>query len=123
MRKPPIAKTPPRKEDELQQSCIMWFGLQWSKYRRLIHHSPNEEAHRHGAQQRALGMQVGFPDIFLAVARGEYHGLFIEMKTKTGKVADTQKDMLFRLSEQGYKVAICRSLEAFIKVVNEYLNQ
>jgi hypothetical protein len=43
------------------------------------------------------------PDIVLAVPRGKYHGLFIEMKKRIGgRVAPEQSAWLKRLMAQGY---------------------
>lgn len=111
------------KEDDIQQSCVFWFGLQYPKFRRLIHHSPNEASYKSAGLQRAMGMQVGFPDIFIAVPRGGYHGLFVEMKTPKGRVSKEQTEMLSLLEDQGYKTAIARGVVPFMKVVNEYMEE
>lgn len=109
-------------EDSIQSACVFWFGMQFPRYRRLIHHSPNEDAYKHAQRANAMGMQKGFPDIFIAVPRGAYHGLFVEMKTPKGKVSPEQKEMLSLLASQGYLAVIARGTASFIKVVNEYMN-
>jgi len=68
------------------------------------------------------GLVSGIPDLMLAVAKGEYHGLFIEMKTKDGKVSDSQATIHPILRAQGYAVEVPFGLEAAKEVIIDYLN-
>ena len=70
---------------------------------------------------KAEGVKAGVPDIFLPVARGEFHGLFIEMKAGRNKPTATQSAWLYHLSQQGYKVAVCYGWEAARDMITEYL--
>ena len=127
---------PHQSEDSIQMSCVSWFRVAYPELARLLHHSANEGkrttriVHTHagtrvvcsgGARLKAMGMQTGFPDLFLAVPRRGMHGLFIEMKSETGRLEPSQREMLALLSEQGYATAVCRSLDDFQDVVDSYL--
>lgn len=69
------------------------------------------------------GVEKGTPDIFIAVAKKGYHGLFIELKrTKKSKVSQDQHDKKVQLENQGYKVEICYGCDAAYKVILEYIN-
>ena len=70
---------------------------------------------------KAEGVKAGVPDLFLPVARGEYHGLFIEMKAGRNKPTPPQVQWHMRLSQQGYRVAVCYSWEAARDVIEAYL--
>lgn len=71
---------------------------------------------------RAEGVKAGVPDIFLAVARGTYHGLFIELKAKGGSATQAQKLWMAALKAQGYAVALCFGWEAARTTIEEYLS-
>lgn len=59
----------------------------------------------------------------LLVPRNQYHGLCIEMKTKSGRQSSEQGLWQLKVEKYGYKYAVCRSLEDFIATVEGYLNQ
>ena len=58
-------------------------------------------------------MKKGFPDNFIAVARGKWHGLFIELKR-------VKKCLSVR---SGYKALFCYGAEEAKKAVREYLKE
>lgn len=80
---------------------------------------------------KAEGVKAGVPDLMLPVARGGWHGLFIEMKAegrrkaeggrRKGVVSAAQADWHVRLEGQGYKVAVCHGSERAEAVLREYL--
>lgn len=90
---------------------------------KLLHHVPNGgrrdkiEA-KHLKQQ---GVKPGVPDLCLPVARGKYHGLYIEMKTETGRPTDEQKWWGEQLLEQGYMWEICHGWQSAVRVLEWYL--
>ena len=74
-----------------------------------------------GARLRLEGVKAGVPDILLAKASSGYHGLFIEMKTKRGRVSESQRDLFPLLEAQGYGVAVCRGWREAADAVEAYL--
>ena len=70
----------------------------------LLHAIPNGGSRNplEAVHLKQQGVKPGIPDIFLPVASGPYHGLYIEMKRrKGGRVSVEQKKMLLALrSEQ-----------------------
>ena len=70
---------------------------------------------------KAEGLKSGVPDIFLPLAKKNYHGLFIEMKSQKGKVSDAQNEYMDYLRSNGYHCAICYGFEEAKKAILEYL--
>ena len=74
-----------------------------------------------GAKMKAEGLKAGVPDLCMPVARGQYHGLFIEMKFGKNIPTDSQQWWLTQLTEQGYFVIVCWSADEAIAVIENYL--
>lgn len=112
-------------EDSLQKTCVQWFSLAYSPYSRLLHHSPNGGKRNaiEAAKFKAMGVRAGFPDLILCVARGGYHGLFIELKTAKGRQTENQKYFQKALEMQGYRYKVVRSLDEFRRIVTQYMNE
>ena len=88
-----------------------------------IIHIANESkrSKTYGAQLKRMGMRKGFPDLFVPVALNGYHGLFIEMKSDSGKLSEKQREWLMTLTKQGYLCRVCRSFEAATALINNYI--
>lgn len=71
---------------------------------------------------KAEGVKRGVPDIFLPAARYPYFGLFIEMKTRTGRTSPEQQEYIARLREQGYHVVVAYSAAEAIGWIEFYLD-
>ena len=64
------------------------------------------------------------PDLFLPVARGPYHGLYIEMKRQRGGgLSEDQKAWRDKLTAQGYSVRMCRGWLEASQVLIDYLTK
>lgn len=72
---------------------------------------------------KAEGVRRGIPDLFLPKPRGEFHGLYIEMKKPGGRVSPEQLERMNRLKSDGYKTAICTSATVAISVIESYMQQ
>lgn len=90
----------------------------------LLFHIKNEttEGAQRVAVDRAMGVKKGVPDLFLPVARGQYHGLFIELKNETGRVNDAQEWWGTKLTENGYFWEVCHGWESATRVIEWYLS-
>lgn len=111
-------------ESVIQQNCVKWFRLQYPQLARLLIAIPNGGARRkiEGAILKAEGVMPGAADLQLIFPNGNYHGLFIEMKTKDGVQRESQKAFQHDVEWAGFKYAICRSLDDFMSLISSYLN-
>lgn len=115
---------------ELQhQQCVIKWGQQpeirskWPELA-LLYHIPNERycTPVQGKQLKRAGVRSGVPDLCLPVPRGQYHGLYIEMKTETGRTSDTQNWWGERLLAQGYFWEVCHGWSSAVRVLEWYLS-
>ena len=94
-----------------QVALINWSYLNSGKYPELdlLHAIPNGGKRSIGVARKlkAEGVKPGIPDLFLPVARGDFHGLYVEMKSARGKLSPVQKEVQRALREQGYCVLTC----------------
>lgn len=75
------------------------------------------------AHLKRQGVKAGVPDLCLPVARGKYHGLYIEMKVGRNKPTDNQKTWLSGLADNGYAIAVCYGAKEAREVLEEYLKR
>lgn len=112
-----------RYSTEIQEQCAV---VEYCDLRGIpVVHIPNEgkRSARYGAQLKRMGLRRGFPDLFIPVARKGYHGLFIEMKAKGGRVSPEQKEWARVLAEQRYLCAVCYSFEEAVKTIEGYVKE
>ena len=115
-------------EAQEQTALFQWAAYMARKWPelRLMHAIPNGGS-RHpveAARLKAQGVKAGIPDIFLPVARGGYHGLYIEMKRKKGgRISVDQQQMIDALRDQGYRVEVCKGAEEASKTIKEYMKE
>ena len=114
------------KEDIIQIQLIQWCELQKCKWPMLadMHHSPNggKRNVREAAKFKKMGTRAGFPDLQLLYPKGEYHGLFIELKAPGGKVSESQKEWIEKLNARGYYAKVCVGFEEAKNTILEYIN-
>ena len=80
---------------------------------------------------KAEGLEPGVPDVFIArsgnypsiggMIHGAFHGLFIEMKSETGKVSEDQAKWYRILTVEGYAVSLARSADEAKRITRKYL--
>lgn len=113
-------------EDQEHATLMAWARLQRfgdGKVADYLHHSPNGglRSKREAAKFKAMGTLAGFPDLFCFVSKGQFNGLFIELKAHKGKVSDAQKEVIKRLQKQGYDCHVCFGFEAAKRAICWYL--
>ena len=77
------------------------------------------------AQLKAEGVKAGVPDIFLAVARGRWHGLFVELKRadRSNHATSAQRAWMEMLRRYGYSAIVCYGATDAINAIMGYLTQ
>jgi hypothetical protein len=114
-------------ESAEQTALFCWAALpeQQLKYPELkfMFHIPNGGTRdkREAGAFKAQGVKAGVPDICLPVARGGFHGLWIEMKYGDNVPSDKQLDFIKFLRNQNHAVTVCYSWEQAVLSIESYL--
>lgn len=121
------AKATHNSESIEQISLMHWAVFMKNRYPELelLYHVPNggKRDRTTAAKLKAEGVKAGVPDLVLPVGRGGYLGLYIEMKVGKNKTTENQEYWLKKLTEQGYRTAVCYGWEEASAVLEDYLSQ
>jgi hypothetical protein len=106
-----------RSEAREQRQLVAWLR------NRDIHfwHTPNElvgwggKGAKHGAQQRAMGVEKGVPDIVITTPVAGYRGVAVELKRPGESVTPDQEKWIKRLEEDGHAVLVAYSAQEAIE--------
>lgn len=114
-------------EAEEQKALFEWTELVRGKYPEtaMLFHIPNGGSRNiaEAANLKRQGVKPGVPDLCLPVARGIYHGLFIEMKATKGRLMENQKTWLRKLNKEGYLAVVAWGFDEAVSIIEEYLNE
>jgi hypothetical protein len=91
----------------------------------LLFHIPNGGSRNkiEAVNLKRQGVKSGVPDLFLPVARGKWHGLFIEMKHGVNKPSKNQEAWIENLHKQGYAVVVCYDWEKAAELLKLYIQE
>lgn len=123
-----VKKVRRQPELEEQAALIEWAdktvidGIRIGDY--LIH-IPNEGKRGPKAARDAkrIGLKAGVPDLFLALPRGCYSGLWIEMKSMTGVATSEQIAWMNKLKNEGYSVVLSHGFSMAKDSVMKYMEK
>lgn len=127
MKRSDVLKWQPTEEQE-QAAVFQWVAIMRNRFPELdcLFHIPNGglRSKPEAVRFKRIGVKPGVPDLFLPVARGGWHGLFIEMKRKdTGRVTADQKAWIEALEGQMYRAVVCYGAEEACDVIFKYLTE
>lgn len=127
-KRPVNEKVPIPRESQEQTWLMQWARYASVKYPEidLLYHCPNGGSRNaiEAARLKAQGVKKGVPDLCLPVPRGDYHGLYIELKRqKNGVLSADQKQWIENLRKQGYRVEVCKGFQSAADVIEEYLQE
>ena len=112
-------------ESQEQKALFQWAGYAEQQYPelKLLHHIPNggKRDSRTAVNLKREGVKAGVPDICLPVARGQYHGLYIELKAGKNKTTTKQKEWLNALNQEGYATKVCYGWSEARETIEKYL--
>jgi hypothetical protein len=117
-------KKPTNDEHKMQCACVKWFRLEYPKLKDMLFAVPNaaRRSARNGEYMKDEGMLPGVADLILLKSNRFYGALCVEMKKPDKYQRPVQKEWQKECEAAGNKYVVCRSLDEFMKVVTDYLN-
>ena len=115
-------------EDRHQMYVIKWSQQPSIRQKypelKLLHHIPNERkcSPAQGKLLKLMGVRSGVPDLSLPAPKSGFNGLYIEMKTDTGRLSDNQKWWIEELKKEGYRCEVCYGWQSAVDILEDYLN-
>ena len=119
-------KSPVDEEHQAQVACVNWFRLAHPELRSRLFAVPNGGRRDAvtGAKLKAEGVVAGVADLILLKSNSHYGALLVEMKTRTGRQSQSQREWQADVTRGGeYKYVVCRSLDDFVRAVEDYLRE
>ncbi len=131
-------RKPKHLESQLQQNCLKWFKIQYGSYCYTYYDEKNKphtycalikncnEGSKSDVKRMIEyneGLTAGVADLSLKLPSffGCYHGLEIELKSKTGKQTLAQKAYQEFVEKHGYKYILINSFDDFKKEIDSYM--
>lgn len=122
-------RRPRQTEHRIQAECVKWFALQYPDLKGRLFAVPNG-GRRDATTGRLLkeeGVVAGVADLILLKTNDRlgYGALLIEMKTGSSGSRQQPSQRLWQQTvtqNNEYRYVICRSLQDFIREVNDYLS-
>jgi len=120
-------------EHHEQCAVVSWFKMQYPQYARCIMSIPNG-AHLAGtpkqraqkmAKMKKEGFKPGASDLFIAVPKNGFHGLWLEMKDQgktISSLSDNQEEHLNDMTDQGYAAYWAAGFEMAERVIRRYMD-
>lgn len=75
-----------------------------------------------GAILKHMGLKPGVSDICVSIPKGQYHGMFIELKFGKNKPTQHQINFIDNMREKGYHALVCVGYEAARAAIEEYMD-
>lgn len=118
-------------ERTIHKQVIEWARMQENAIPELkaLFHPPNG-GDRHpavAAKLKKMGAKAGVPDLCLPIAAEmqdgtRYGALWIELKSQSGRMRETQETWRDRLQRHGHAWALCRSFDDAKTCIMDYLD-
>lgn len=118
-------------QDDVQRPLFQWAKLVRIQdppdpVRRFLadwmFHIPNERTSRLERKILAgLGVLPGVSDVCLALPRGRYFGLWLELKAAGGTLTDNQRAFLISMIRAGYQAKCAIGIDAARGIILDYL--
>lgn len=113
-------------EDDEQIALFEWAALNLGRYPEIeyLYHIPNGKYRTifEATLLKKMGVKNGVSDIHLPVPRGQYHGMWVELKrARGGRLEQDQRIWLSAMKRLGYYCVCCEGWQEAAEYIEAYL--
>jgi VRR-NUC domain len=110
-----------KSEDEEQALLCDWMAMQGIRFYAVPNGGKRDIVE--AVKFKRTGVSPGVPDICVPVPRGDYHGLYIELKRSVGgQVSEKQKDWIEFLMANGYYAKVAHGFNEARETIMVYFS-
>lgn len=105
-------------------NTVNWFHDKYPEYADDFHHFANERkcSYNEGRTLKKMGVKKGVADLHLAIARGGFHGLWIELKVGRGNISPEQQAFIDQKNRRGYLALVVWEHEGAKAIISSYMD-
>jgi hypothetical protein len=120
-----VRRKPKNEEHKIQSAAFRWFHLQHPSMKHNLFAVPNasKRTARMGAYMKEEGLLPGVADVILLKSNRFYGACLFEFKTPKGRQSASQVEWQQKITNDGYKYVIVRSIDDFKREVTQYLSE
>jgi len=109
-------------EYNIQVAIVNWIHAQYPGILMTISPSGMKLPIGVATKLKRMGYRAGTPDLLILEPRGGFHGLFIELKSDTGRLSDHQAEFLEELNARKYHSTVCYGFIDAESTIKSYMN-
>lgn len=111
------------KTTEYAECVTLWDWMIIKGLATYSFHIPNESKRSKyaGGRLKRIGMRAGVSDYFIAIPRGSYHGLWLEIKVGKNKLTQQQEFFFFDMQMQHYCCRVAYGFDEAKAYIESYL--
>lgn len=110
-------------ERQEQLTVMDWMRLQnpWLVNHTIYIMNERRASLHAGKLMNRMGRLAGASDLFIAYPTSKYYGLFLELKTKTGRASPKQLEFIERMNKIGFYAVVAHGADEAIDIIKRYL--
>ena len=110
-------------ESTIQKAVFSWVKMQ-KDLEGLVFKIPNEgkRSASYGRRMKEEGMLSGVFDIFVSIPAHGFHGMWLELKSRQGRLSLMQHKFKRKQESVGYYCTVCYDIDDAIEHLSWYIN-
>lgn len=109
-------------ESDICKSLWEWFFYAYPKFRDCyLRFEVRQSSKIMQIILKAEGNKRGTSDVLIVCSNDQFKGLWLEVKTKIGRVTDSQTKFQIHMSDQGYGCGLGYGLKECQEIIRQYM--